>query len=192
MDNQQELSGPSPIELAWLSGLLNADGCFSLTIRKREARLKCDMSITLTQCDPCVIEKAQSILGKMAINPGISEYEPAAGGRRTKWNARISKMSQMTQLIAAIEPFMVGEKQAQARLMKAYMDRRIKYADPSMRKWSGGEIEKDLQSLAIAAEFHAVRRLDIPKELAQVLNDYPAREYAQARGSARDVIGVKI
>jgi len=170
MGNQQEVS---EIELAWLAGMLNGDGCFSLTFRSRNGKLKCDMSLTITQCDPGVIDKADELFNKIGITPGISEYAASGAGVRTKWNLRISKMAHIHRVIEAIIPYMIGEKAAQANLMKRYLDRRLPYADPALRRWKGGEIENDIESLKIAADFYKVRRLGMPKELAQVLRDYP-------------------
>lgn len=168
MGNQQEMS---EIELVWLAGLLNGDGCFSLTFRTRQNKLKCDMSLTLTQCDAAVIDKADSTFTKIGIVSGISEYASSGAGVRTKWNLRISKMAHISRAIDAVIPYMTGEKAAQARLMKRYLDRRMPFADPKFRK--GSDIDKDIDSLKIAAEFYTVRRLEVPKELAQVLRDYP-------------------
>lgn len=185
MGNQQEGSKPSDIELAWLAGLLNGDGCFSLTFRVRKETLKCDLSLTLTQCDPSLIEKSTDILNRLGVNPGITEYPPSGAGVRTKWNLRLSKMAYIGTVIDAIVPFMAGEKLAQAKLMKRYIDRRTEYVNPGNRRWKGGEIANDQESIAIAREFYKARRLEVPKEIATVLNDYPAREYGQVAGSAQ-------
>lgn len=183
MGNQQEVNKPDAIELAWLGGLLNGDGCFSLTFRTRNKILKCDMSLTLTQCDPCVIERATDILNRLDTNPSISEYASSGAGMRTKWNLRLSKMATIHRVIEAVLPFMVGEKQAQAKLMNRYLERRLFCVDQSVRRHN--EIASDIESLKIAKEFYEVRRLVVPKEIVQVLNDYPAREYGQAVGSAQ-------
>lgn len=181
MGNQQEVS---EVQLAWLAGLLNGDGCFSLTFRRRDGRLKCDLSLTLTQCDPAIVERADDLINKLGVTPGISEYEPSGAGIRTKWNMRISKMAHILAVIDAVLPYMVGEKSAQAKLMKRYIERRLPFTDHSMRV-SAGKLEDDRESIEIASDFYKARRLDVPQELAQVLRDYPSGEYAQAGGSAQ-------
>lgn len=168
MGNQQEVSEN---ELVWLAGLLNGDGCFSLTFRSRNDKLKCDMSLTLTQCDPAVIDRADATFTKLGIVSGIAEYAASGAGIRTKWNLRISKMAHIAKAIEHVQPYMVGEKAAQARLMKRYLDRRLPYADPALRK--SARIEEDIDSLRIAADFYTARRLDVPREIAHVLRDYP-------------------
>lgn len=173
MGNQQEGSKPNDVELAWFAGLLNGDGCFSLKFRMRGETLKCDISLTLTQCDPVLVEKATDLLNRLGVNPHLSEYEPSGAGVRTKWHVRLTKMSHIGIVIDAIVPFMIGEKEAQAKLMKRYIDRRMEYVNPGNRRWEGGEIANDRPSLQIAREFYKVRRLEVPKEIATVLNDYP-------------------
>lgn len=185
MGNQQEVSKVSDTDAAWLAGMLNGDGCFSLKLRVRGETLKCDISVTLTQTDPCLIEKASDILTRIGVNPCIVEYPLNAGSTRIKWNLRLNKMSGISKVIDVIVPFMAGEKQAQAKLMKRYIDRRLFYVNPGNRRWKGGEIANDTESLKIAAQFYEVRRLPVPDEIAHVLNDYPAREYGQAAGSAQ-------
>jgi hypothetical protein len=179
--NQQEVCEVT--ELAWLAGMLNGDGCFSITFRLRKETLKCDLSLTLTQCDPCLIERASALLLKMGINPGIAEYAPSGAGMRTKYNLRVTRMAHIHQVLDAIIPYLIGEKRAQAVLMQRYVKRRLPFATATLR--NGNRVEDDHEAIAIAREFYAVRRQALPSDVAKVLNDYPAREYTQARGSAR-------
>lgn len=167
---------------AWLAGMMNGDGCFSLKLRKREERWKCDVSITLTQCDPAIIERASEIMIQgMDCNPSISEYEPSGAGVNTKFNLRITKMSQIARFIENIIKYMCGVKLAKAKLMLRYVNNRIKYEGQSRRV---NMLEKDPEAIQMASEFYQLCGSVIPKELTQTLRDYPAREYGQVTGSA--------
>lgn len=168
MDDQQERK--SILRLAWLAGMFNGDGCFSLTFRKRKDTLKCDLSLTITQCDPSIIEEVTSILNDyLDINPGLSTYNPSGAGTNIKYNLRISKMSEMLKIINSILPNLVGNKKAQAALMKRYIDRRNKFSDPSLRK--SNKISDDKQSLQLGFDFYTLRNKKIPKEIKTFLND---------------------
>lgn len=185
MGDQQEGNQLKETDLAWLAGMFNGDGCFSLKFRVRSGTIKCDLSLTLTQCDPSVIERAVNILDDLGINPGISEYEPSGAGIHTKYNVRISRMAHISRVIDAILPFMVGNKSAQAGLMKRYIDRRIEYSDPAKRK--ANAVQDDKEALRIAKQFYHVKRQELPAEVDAVLNDYPTRSTGkrpEARGTA--------
>ena len=188
MGNQQEVGVIAEADVAWLAGMLNGDGCYSLTfVKRKNQNLKCEISLTLTQCDPSVIERATCIVGMMGINPSIVEYPPSGAGIRMKYNFRINKMAHIAIIIDAISPFMVGDKLAQAKLMRRYISRRVFYSDHSKRQ-SGASILDDKEAIEIATQFHALRKSSgykgLPKHITDVLNDYPAREYSQAAGSA--------
>lgn len=187
MGNQQERNDATALDLSWLAGMMNGDGCFSLTfaIRKNE-NVKCDLSLTLTQCDPALIERATSIMNAIGVNPAIQEYGPQADGRRVKYNLRVNKMAHIARVIDAIVPFMAGEKLAQARLMRRYIARRVAFTDPKNRQ-NGASVLQDREALAIARDFYVARnsQATFPKQIVKVLNDYPVREYSQAAGSAQ-------
>ena len=189
MGNQQEVGVVAEADAAWLAGMLNGDGCFSLTFATRKSgNIKCDISLTLTQCDPSLIEKTTCILGTLGINPSISEYPPSGAGIRTKYNLRINRMSHIAVVIDAISAFMVGEKLAQAKLMRRYIARRAIYSDPTKRQ-SGASILDDKEAIEIATQFNALRKpadyKGLPKHITDVLNDYPFGEYSQVAGSAQ-------
>ena len=183
MGNQQESNEISEVERAWLAGVLNGDGCFSLTLRVREGTAKCDLSVTLTQCDPALVLKATNILEKTGVMPGLVEYPPTGAGVRNKYSLRVTKMAHIAILIDLIAPYLAGEKQAQAGLMRKYVARRAVYADPKNRK--GSNVLQDKEAVQLAARFYKLRGSAMPPEFVSVLNDYPAREYGQAPGSAQ-------
>jgi hypothetical protein len=153
MGNQQEVG--RNLELAWLAGMLNGDGCFSLTIVTRKEHIKCELSLTLTQCDPCLIEKTTSILEWLGVNPAIAEYPPTGAGRSTKYNLRINRMAGIAKVIDAILPYMAGAKAAQAKLMRRYISHRIEYSDHSKRR--DAHFLNDTVAIGIAKQFYDLR-----------------------------------
>ena len=181
MGNQQGVV--TELELAWLAGMLNGDGCFSIKFRVRGEALKCDISLTLTQCDVCLIDAASDIMARLGISPSIVEYAPSGAGVNTKYNLRVTRMAHISIVLAAIIPHMRGGKLAQARLMQRYIVRRTSVFDPQFRKEN--QIIGDTEALGIAKEFYATRGQQLPPDVTKALNDYPAREYPQARGSAQ-------
>jgi hypothetical protein len=152
MGNQQEVGN---VELAWLAGMLNGDGCFSLTIVNRKEHIKCELSLTLTQCDPCLIEKTTSILERLGVNPAIAEYPPSGPGKHTKYNLRINRMAAIAKVIDAISPYIAGAKKAQSQLLRRYISHRIGYADHSKRR--GAHFLNDVVAVGLAQEFYSLR-----------------------------------
>lgn len=171
MDNQQGIDNVTGIEWSWLAGMMNGDGCFSLKLRKRDKRWKCDVSITLTQCDPCIIERASDILIRgIGCNPPIQEYAPTGTGVNTKYNLRITKMSLIAAFIEKVHPFMCGVKQAKAKLLLRYVQNRIEH-NGEYRKIH--KLTDDHVALKTAEEFYVLSGSKVPKEIVKTLRDYP-------------------
>lgn len=160
-----------PTEWAWLAGMMNGDGCFHMSLRKVEKRWKCELCISLTQTDPCIIERASQILiDGIGVNPRIQEIQPSGAGVNLKYQLRVGKMSKMADLIDNLLPYMVGMKQAKAKLMRRYIDNRMKYEGLSRRE---NTIEKDPAALKMACEFYDLNKTKVPKEIVEALRDYP-------------------
>jgi hypothetical protein len=175
MGNQQGRDNMivTDVEWAWLAGMMNGDGCFFMTLRRVDNRWKCDMKITLTQCDPCIIEKATSILNRgINCNPSIVEYSPTGAGVSTKYNMVIGKMEYMAKFIDHIDDYMCGVKQAKAQLLKRYILNRMQYDGKSRRK---NTIESDPLALKMAIEFYELSGTTPPKEVVKALRDYPVK-----------------
>lgn len=174
MGNQQgvnDMESVTTTDWAWLAGMLNGDGCFSMKVRKRDNRWKCDLSITLTQTDPCLIEKAVAILTLgIQVNPSIQEYPPSGAGTNAKFNLRITKMDSMKRIIEQIDPYMAGVKQAKCRLILRYINNRIQYEGMSKRKHT---IESDPIALRTVVDFCHLSNTDVPNEIVHALRDYP-------------------
>jgi hypothetical protein len=171
MGNQQENEEVHDIDWAWLAGMMNGDGCFSLQLRKRENRWKCDVSITLTQTDPAIIERATEILNiGIGVNPSIQEYEACGAGINNKFNLRVTKMAHIERWIDKITPFMCGNKLARAKLMRRYVMNRMQYEGTSRKR---NTIEKDPEALSIASEYYRLTGNDVPGEISLTLRDYP-------------------
>ena len=171
MGNQQEKVESHDLDFAWLAGMMNGDGCFSLQLRKREKRWKCDVSITLTQTDPAIVERATDILNRcLGINPSIQEYEPCGAGINTKMNMRVTKMSQILDICNHLVPFMCGAKKAKAQLMARYVANRLVNENKSRKK---NKIIDDIEALKIASEYYRLTGAKVPEEISQTLRDYP-------------------
>lgn len=171
MGDQQEKKKVHEVDWAWLAGMMNGDGCFSLKLRKRDNRWKCDVSVTLTQTDPAIIERASRILiDGIGCNPPIQEYEPSGAGINTKFNMRVTKMSSIASWIEQIEPYLCGNKLARAKLMLRYVRNRMKYEGLSRKKnW----IVNDPEALSIASDYYRLTGAEVPGEISSTLRDHP-------------------
>lgn len=175
MDNQQAIGKVLDTELAWLAGMLNGDGCLSLQVRKREGRWKADISVTLTQTDPSIIEQATDIIVRAVdATPGLTEYEPSGAGLNTKYNLRFTRMAVILRLLEAVMPYMVGIKLAKAKLMCRYILGRQKHAGEWRRD---ATIATDLEALQTVKEFYHLCDRPVPKEISASLRGQTQRAH---------------
>jgi len=159
------------LDIAWLAGMLNGDGCFSLQVRKRKERknqhaAQVDLSLALTQTDGVIIEKAKIVMEKITeATPHIVEYAPSGAGKNTKLNLRYSKMAHIKKLLEAIEPFLVGNKAARARLIMAYINRRLSMTDVATRNKNPLH---DKTSWQLIKKYYSSQNKDFPKDIQAI------------------------
>lgn len=131
-DNQQEIHTKevTNVELAWLAGMLNGDGCFHMSARKKSWKgrdtIGVDMRMVLTQTDAGIIEKASGIITRLTGHtPYIAERKPAGAGVNGLMHMSIGRMVHMDAVLEAIRPYLVGDKAARARLIGKYIKSRL-------------------------------------------------------------------
>lgn len=169
-DNQQEIL-TKELEIAWLAGMLNGDGCFSLQARKRPGKksVNVDLSITLTQTDATIIEKAFNIIsGLIDGTPRIVEATPLSKGGQTIIHLRISRMSYIHVLLKAILPHLVGNKAARARMILKYVSHRLSLMDVAVKNKNP---LADSKSMEMVKNYYFQENKTLPPEVQEILRD---------------------
>lgn len=166
MGNQQDIG---ELELAWLAGMLNGDGCFFINLREIGKGLTSEVRLTLTQTDAGLIEKAGIIMEAVTgAFPHVQEAPPHGFGKRSIMHLKVCKQTQLHALLPRLLPYLAGEKAAKARLMFRFISNRLK-------RTAGHEnyhIKNDVESLQIAADFYTACRRELPPKVIEILRDY--------------------
>lgn len=168
-ENQQEIK-VSETDLAWLAGLFNGDGCFTMNVRKKRWKGKesigVDLCVSLTQTDAALVEEAVHLTEAITgITPYIAERAPSGNGINSKLNMRVGRMKHIAIFIEAILPYLRAEKAARARLMLRYVKSRLAKMGTSTREKNPRLDKKDW---ALVQEFHETKH-KATKMLPEVL-----------------------
>lgn len=132
MGNQQATGN---LELAWLGGIMDGEGCFSLSKRMRKGKLtNYNTNIIVSNSDPRIIERAHLILEDNGIGhyvnwktPGDVEHE--VDGRKFKRSrqmgeVRVFGLMRCKKFCEAIIPY-VFSKQDQAKALLEFIELRL-------------------------------------------------------------------
>jgi len=156
-ENQQEIK-ITELDIAWLAGLFNGDGCFAMNVRKKcwkgKRSIGVDLSITLTQTDAIIVEKAVRLAELITgVTPYVVEQKPSGSGTHNKMNMRISRMAHIKPFIETLLPYMVGGKAAKARLMLKYVTNRLSKMGDSVKEKNPRLCKEDW---GLVVDFHGL------------------------------------
>ena len=116
------------VELAWLAGILEGEGYFSLTLnnktKDRPGRHYARLTVTMTDKD--VIECIYAITGFGTIHT----YPPYQPNRKRTYTWRVSKWEDLYPLLRRLRPFM-GERR------RARIDEMLTFERENPRKGRG-------------------------------------------------------
>lgn len=129
MDNQQ-LS--SFFDKGWLAGIIDGEGCLQLAKQKYRDRLHYRPQISISNCNPLVIEKIREI----CIRNGLSFYAitrlPKGKMKLTNYVVQIFGLRRCLKWIEFLDGNLVG-KQKQLEIMKRFVAYRLSI-EPSYKK----------------------------------------------------------
>ena len=128
MGNQQV----TQTDLAWLAGMWDADGHFSIrrVVLSKSKTPQYSPRLGLTNCNTQILSRARQILDSLDIGHYFREKPDGGfpGSNRQTWVIAVETMTNAVKLITAIRPYLVG-KCFQADCILEYCDRRIKVSD---------------------------------------------------------------
>jgi len=113
------------IKLAWLSGIIEGEGCFSLNSAGKDKGyfVYC---ISITNTDLVLLEKCVEILKEIGIKTRIKGRNKEIPNRRKRYDAKVEGLDNIKLTIEKIFPYIFGQKKLQAELMLSFVNRRIK------------------------------------------------------------------
>lgn len=106
-------------ELAWLAGIIDGEGGFSIAGRYSGAKTSCHISNT----NPLIIDKCKEILNNIFVQYSIHKQNGPLS-TRTVSRIEVTQRPEILKLISVVLPFLVGKKQ-QAELIRKYTNRRL-------------------------------------------------------------------
>jgi len=171
-------------QLAWMAGMFNGDGCISLTLLDWKTRFNARVQVALSQTDMETLGQCEEYVTKIIGKTPYRTVNKAHGdGKSDIHHIRMNKMVDVTTFLSAIRPWLVGKKAKKADLVIKYIERR-KTFDHLNSNDVKRNIRNDEVSMRIVQEFYKLNNAKVPQKITEALNDYLAREYGQAPGSA--------
>lgn len=124
MDNQQATLTTE--DLAWLGGVIDSDGCLSLSLRKRKSgSLQYRAEVVISNCDPFFIEEASRILGLAEIGHWIGWKKPhKKRPKRMMGEIRAAGFKRVRTALTVLTPF-IRAKKDQAETLLSFVERRL-------------------------------------------------------------------
>ena len=121
------------LELAWLAGIMEGEGTFSIYHQKRKGTAPDQLRavISLTNTDPYLINKAFSIFQSMGVEMHIHEYDNKKGSTRTVYDMQTAKHTNVKLVCELLAPYLFGEKRAKAEMLLRFVTRRLEKLGPN-------------------------------------------------------------
>mgnify|MGYP001106398055 CR=1 FL=1 len=125
MDNQQE----TVLELGWLVGAYDGEGCISLLRRKRSDRktrygFSFKPHVSITNTDISFIDRVCRILTRLEIPYYVSSSNPT-GRRRPYKTVLVEGLRRVMKLLPLITPYLCDEKREKAILLIEFCESRL-------------------------------------------------------------------
>lgn len=147
MDNQQ-----ATIRLAWLGGVIDSDGCISMTKSDRWSRYVIGTVLVITNTNELFIEIVASILKDNGLDGHVSWRQVSSN---SSWNRKpfgtvtIGGHKRCYRALTVLRPYIFA-KRDQVELVLEFLESRLRYDRPgpnpySDRDWEIFQAVKDLK-----------------------------------------------
>jgi len=106
------------VDLAWLAGIIDGEGCFSIySVSRKDAHTPSpSASVTITNSNRLLLERCKEIFDGLNIKYLYNDPKNGHQRGRRVMRIRVKNYSSMQRLIELILPFLIG-KADQARVM---------------------------------------------------------------------------
>ena len=146
--------------LAWLAGIMEGEGTFSIYHQKRSNTDSDQLraTISLTNTDPYLINKAYEIFKAIGIEMHIHEYKNKKGSTRPVYDMQTAKQTDVKTACEALLPYLFGEKKAKAEMLLRFVTKRLTKLGENRDTRQGRYDEEDWQ------QFHDFRSPQTTRE----------------------------
>lgn len=171
MGNPQEIQ---ETDKAWLAGIIEGDGAIGMGFHEptKSGRLiAAKPSVSFSNQDSLLIERVSALISRLSgKHPQIRENQPGGfQSSRTTMHVVLVGMEAVMRVLLSIEPYLVGNKGAKARLLTQFIASRL--SKGINRKGYRGYQPYDKDELMIMKSFAEVKGGRNPRFL-EILNDY--------------------
>jgi hypothetical protein len=128
--NPQERINMQDTDLAWLAGIWDGEGSILLYSRPvNDNRIQITPSVTMTNTDVAIVNKARKIIEEMGCSFSWREYKPKGkDSYKTCFKISSAHAGNIKIFLEHILPFLVGEKKAYGETLLAFVSRRFEKA----------------------------------------------------------------
>lgn len=115
------------IELAWLAGIMEGEGSFFIAkqLRNKTPAPQLRGTISLTNTDPMIINKAYSIFKGFGVELHIQEFTNKKGSTKPVYEMTTAQQDKVQKVCSELIPFMFGEKKAKAEMLLRFVTKRL-------------------------------------------------------------------
>lgn len=111
------------IKLSWLAAIIEGEGCFSFH-KAGGNRKHFGFTINITNTDLIILDECAKILNSHDIHTKFYMRKVYFAHRKQGYNLIVNGLDGITKTIDLILPYMIGEKKAQAIIMREFLIRR--------------------------------------------------------------------
>lgn len=118
------MGNPQEIDVAWLAGLIDGEGSFTIT-KNRYADNKppsVKAALTIPSTDERIIAKAKRVISEMGIKPYLCEHPPRKR-RKRYWVVGVMKLADLAKISGLLLPYLTRDDNAV--LMNKYATMRM-------------------------------------------------------------------
>ncbi len=153
MDNKHA----TPTDLAYLAGLIGGEGSIAMQKSLYKGRWQYAIQMKITNSDPNIIERIQSIYLSLDVNPFLRENKSSEKNPNWKdwFDVYLTKQAHIKVVLDAAMPYLVGKK-ARAIIMLRFINKEMDREDVFQglrqlnRKGEPSETTREAPELAVA------------------------------------------
>ena len=136
------------LELSWLVGLIEGEGCFSLTRGSDSKKKRFKISFNITNSDLVLIQKSKEIIEKIIGEKcKVCKHQVKKGHYRDMFRVWLYTLGKLQKFITVIYPYLVGGKKLEAQILLQFVERRLSLLDKSKFPYSKVYTEEDMKYL---------------------------------------------
>lgn len=175
---------PTEAQLGWFAGILEGEGSLTLNVRRKKWKgwegIGIDLQLQIVNTDGYIIEECANIIrGIIKSEPRVMERGQIPDRMTTDgtiWRQNrpmlmvgLSKMAHIKAVVDTIMPYMIGEKKARARLISAFVERRMTHKGEHTK---AGSSWYDGYDWTLVKDFYAISGGKLPSEVEGIVRDY--------------------